>query len=780
MEEIKETRDFSNPYINNNSLPIIVLTNSIIFPRPDEFRLDITKSEEFLAIEESEREFNSELLLVVPINGSNTEFEPIALRVRCVFKISASPTSYKARFKTFERVKLGEIVFSKKFRIYHYEEAFAPFEDRDELDITMGLLNKAIEGNEEIVRYYRDKSDALNIAKSNYSYFTDFIGDTLPDITYNQKKQLFVEVSVLKRMILIMQIINKRSFVKDIESKITNEVNKSINGAQREYYLREKIKAIQNELGDKVKKDEEADELRELINAKDMPQAIKDKALNELKKYIASSSMSPDSNVSRNYLDLIVDLPWNTYSQDESDLKKVQQILDEDHFGLDKVKERILEFLSVAIKTKKNPKMILCLYGPPGVGKTSLGMSIARALNKKFVKTSLGGIRDEAEIRGHRRTYVGALPGRILKGLKDAGTSNPVFLIDEIDKLTQDRQGDPASAMLEVFDPEQNFAFIDNYLEEPYDLSKVFFLATANYIENIPEALRDRIELIELNSYTEYEKFQIAKLHLIPKLLKDNSLNEDELTITDDVIFELIRKYTREAGVRELSRNIESLIRKGIKEMLLNDSKAVYIDSSKLESYLGREKYSYNEQDHVDQVGVVNGLAYTAFGGDTLCIEVAMYPGNGQVVLTGKLGDVMKESAQTALSYVRSNATLYNIDPKLFTENNFHVHVPEGAVPKDGPSAGVTIATAILSALTHTKVNSNFGMTGEITLRGKVLPIGGLREKSIAALRSGLKQIFIPKDNEKDIVDIPEEVREKLAIVSVSSVSEIFETVFVK
>ncbi|HOE07184.1 MAG TPA: endopeptidase La, partial [Bacilli bacterium] len=437
------------------------------------------------------------------------------------------------------------------------------------------------------------------------------------------------------------------------------------------------------------------------------------------------------------------------------------------------VKERILEYLAVRIMTKKTPQAILCLVGPPGVGKTSLARSIATSLNKKFVKQSLGGVKDESEIRGHRRTYIGALPGRILQGMRRAGVINPVFLLDEVDKLSSDFRGDPSSALLEVLDSEQNKFFSDHYLEEPYDLSKVFFIATANYLENIPLPLRDRMEIVQLSSYTEYEKFEIAKRHLIDKQLRIHGLSKSDFELTDGALWSVIRDYTKEAGVRELERFIGTLIRKAIKTILLDKIDKVTIDADNIEQWLGKPKYVYNKVDDIDQIGVVTGLAYTQYGGDTLPVEVTYYKGQGRLVLTGKLGDVMKESAQAALSYVKANAIKFGIDPILFDENDVHVHVPEGAVPKDGPSAGVTIATAIISAFSHRLVNHKIGMTGEITLRGRVLPIGGLREKAIAAHRSGLGKILIPQENMKDIDEIPESVRKDLEIVSVLMIDDV-------
>ena len=504
-----------------------------------------------------------------------------------------------------------------------------------------------------------------------------------------------------------------------------------------------------------------------------MPEKIHKKALDELKRYSNTSYQMAESGIIKQYLDFMIALPWDKTTTDEADITKVQEILDKNHYGLDRVKERILEYLSVKIMTNRNPQTIICLVGPPGVGKTSLAKSISEALGRKFIKQSLGGVSDESEIRGHRRTYIGALPGRILKGMKDAGTINPVFLLDEIDKMTSNYRGDPASAMLEVLDPEQNSHFSDNYLEEEYDLSQVMFITTANDLGGIPGPLRDRMEIIELSSYTEYEKFNIAKTHLIGRELEVHGLKPEMLNITDSALKKIISGWTREAGVRELDRMIGTICRKAVKKILVEKLPSVDVTEENISDYLGKIRFFNNENREEDQVGIVTGLAYTSFGGDTLDIEVTYYKGKGALVLTGKLGDVMKESCMAALSYVRAHAEEFGIDPAKFAENDIHVHVPEGAVPKDGPSAGVTITTAIVSALTGRKVSSHLGMTGEVTLRGAVLPIGGLKEKAIAAKRSGLTTILIPEENERDIEDIPEEVREELKIIPVKNVKDV-------
>lgn len=608
---------------------------------------------------------------------------------------------------------------------------------------------------------------------------TDVFAFNLP-LDYNSKLKYLNTIDTTERMISILKDLRHEKAVKEIEDEIDNKVRQNVNESQKEFYLREKMKVIQEELGDKVRKESDIEELRNKIKQCKMPKEMEEKALQELSRYSMLNAASGESGISRTYLDFIVSLPWSNSSEDTKDILKAKEQLDKDHYGLDKVKDRILEYLSVCIMTNKTPQAILCLVGPPGVGKTSLAKSIALALNKKFIKQSLGGVKDESEIRGHRRTYLGALPGRILQGMKKAGTINPVFLLDEVDKLTSDYRGDPASALLEVLDSEQNKWFSDNYLEEPYDLSKVFFIATANYLDHIPAPLRDRLEIVELSSYTEFEKFEIAKRHLIDKQLNIHGLSKADFILTDQALWLMIREYTREAGVRELERLIGTLVRKAIKSILMKESTPITIDENNITSWLGKPKFTYNKLDLEDQIGIVTGLAYTQYGGDTLPIEATSYSGDGKLLLTGKLGDVMKESGQAAFSYVKNNAEKLNIDKDIFKTNDIHIHVPEGAVPKDGPSAGVALTTAIASLLSKRKIDHTIGMTGEITLRGRVLPIGGLREKSIAAHRSGLKTILIPKENVKDIEDIPQSVLENLKIIPVSTIDEVLDIALLK
>jgi ATP-dependent Lon protease len=602
--------------------------------------------------------------------------------------------------------------------------------------------------------------------------FADVIAANLP-LKLAQKQELLEINSLKSRFLKLIEILNNEQEVLGLEKKIGQRVKKSMEKTQKEYYLREQMKAIQKELGDKEGRSGEVSSLREKIEEIKMPESVKEKALKELDRYEKMPANSAESSVLRNYLDWLIQLPWTYETEDQLDVLRAEEILNEDHYGLEKVKERVLEYLAVQQLTRELKGPILCLAGPPGVGKTSLARSIARSLNRKFVRISLGGVRDEAEIRGHRRTYVGAMPGRIIQGMKKSGSINPVFLLDEIDKMANDFRGDPSSALLEVLDPEQNSTFSDHYIEEPYDLSKVMFITTANNISTIPGPLLDRMEIISIAGYTEIEKVQIAKSYLLPKQMKDHGLTKGKLQVKDEAIQKLVRYYTREAGVRSLERQLATLCRKTAKLIVSSNRKKVILTAKKVEEMLGKPRFRYGLAEVEDQVGAATGLAYTAVGGDTLSIEVSIAPGKGKLTLTGKLGDVMKESAQAAFSYIRSRSEELTIDPSFHEKNDIHIHVPEGATPKDGPSAGITMATALISALTGRKVKKEVGMTGEITLRGRVLPIGGLKEKSMSAHRAGLTTIIIPKDNEKDLEDIPESVRNDLQFILVSHLDEV-------
>ncbi len=764
----------------SKSLPAIVVRGTVPIPNND-FRIEVGRKVSLKALEEAEKNFGSYALVLIQKNPLIEEptiddIEAYGALVKVQMKIKLPNDAYKVKLQVISRIKVKEYFLTDPYFVVEYQEHDTIAQNVDEEVTLIKMIVQEVANNAQTILVPNNQV----LEKVQQGLSTEKICDIIvfnlktPD---QQKYKYLEEANLNNRLRMLLEDINKQKMIVDLEQKINDEIKKSIDENQKEYYLREKMRAIQNELGDKAKKEEEIDEFRKKILAAKMPKNIEEKALAELSKYQSTPSSMAESQIIKNYLDLLVELPWKKASKDNYDLKKVMEKLDEQHYGLEVVKERIIEYLAVKIMTKRNPQTILCFAGPPGVGKTSLAISIAEALGRKFVKQSLGGVRDESEIRGHRRTYIGALPGRIIKGMRDAGTVNPVFLLDEIDKMASDYKGDPASAMLEVLDPEQNAKFSDHYLEEPYDLSQVLFITTANYLENVPAPLRDRMEIVELSSYTEQEKHKIAVKHLVPKQLKAHGITTNEFTIDDASVYYIIRHYTREAGVRELNRYIGSLIRKSIKDILMKKETSVSITLKNIEGYIGKPKYTHNNSDKQDQIGVATGLAYTAFGGDTLPVEVTYYKGSGKLVLTGKLGDVMKESAMTALSFIKSNAKKYGIDEDIFNNNDFHIHVPEGAIPKDGPSAGITMATAIYSAATQRLIKKEVGMTGEITLRGYVLPIGGLKEKSIAAHRSGLKTIIIPKDNTKDVDDIPEEVRNALEIIPVENVNDVFQIV---
>ncbi|MED1952602.1 endopeptidase La [Brevibacillus centrosporus] len=607
----------------------------------------------------------------------------------------------------------------------------------------------------------------------------DVIASHLP-LKMKDKQEILETINIQERLEILLTILNNEREVLELERKIGNRVKKQMERTQKEYYLREQMKAIQKELGDKDGRQSEVDELRAQLEKSDAPERIKTKIEKELERLEKMPSTSAEGSVIRTYIDTLFALPWTKTTEDNLDIKHAEEVLDEDHYGLEKPKERVLEYLAVQKLVNSMRGPILCLVGPPGVGKTSLARSVARALGREFVRISLGGVRDEAEIRGHRRTYVGALPGRIIQGMKQAGTINPVFLLDEIDKLASDFRGDPASALLEVLDPNQNDKFSDHYIEETYDLTNVMFITTANSLDTIPRPLLDRMEVISISGYTELEKLNILRGYLLPKQMEDHGLGKDKLQINEDAMLKLVRLYTREAGVRNLNREAANVCRKAAKIIVSGEKKRVVVTAKTLEALLGKPRYRYGLAEKQDQVGSVTGLAWTQAGGDTLNVEVSILAGKGKLTLTGQLGDVMKESAQAAFSYIRSRANEWGIDPDFHEKNDIHIHVPEGAIPKDGPSAGITMATALVSALTGIPVKKEVGMTGEITLRGRVLPIGGLKEKCMSAHRAGLTTIILPKDNEKDIEDIPESVREALTFYPVEHLDEVLQHALTK
>ncbi|KJD46123.1 endopeptidase La [Paenibacillus terrae] len=595
-----------------------------------------------------------------------------------------------------------------------------------------------------------------------------------------EKQDILETIDVTQRLEKLLDILNNEREVLELERKINQRVKKQMEKTQKEYYLREQMKAIQKELGEKEGRAGEVEELRNQLSELELPAPVKEKVEKEIDRLEKMPASSAEGGVIRNYVDWLLSLPWNKFTDDDLDIVKAEEVLNDDHYGLDKPKERVLEYLAVRklVKTIKGP--ILCLVGPPGVGKTSLARSIAKSMGREFVRISLGGVRDEAEIRGHRRTYVGAMPGRIIQGMKTAGTSNPVFLLDEIDKMASDFRGDPSAALLEVLDPEQNNTFSDHFVELPFDLSNVMFVTTANAAHNIPRPLMDRMETLYIPGYTELEKLEIANRYLLPKQKREHGLEEEQLDIGEDTLLRVIREYTRESGVRNLEQQMASLCRKAAKSVVSGGEGPIRITPDNLKDYLGVAKFRYGVAELEDQIGTVTGLAWTEVGGETLMIEVTVVPGSGKLILTGKLGDVMKESAQAAFSYTRSKAVELGIATDFYEKNDIHIHIPEGAIPKDGPSAGITIATALISALTNRHVSKDVAMTGEITLRGRVLPIGGLKEKSLAAHRAGYKKILLPKDNERDLKDIPDSIRQDVEFVPVAHMDQVLKHALVE
>jgi ATP-dependent Lon protease len=629
-------------------------------------------------------------------------------------------------------------------------------------------INKKI--SSETINNIKKLSDASHIADNIAAHIT---------ATISEKQQIFETLDVKKRLNDIIKIMDNETSIIGVEKRIRGRVKTQMEKTQREYYLNEQLKAIQKELGEIEDGKDETSSLNKSILKSKMPKDVEKKCLTELKKLKNMSPMSAEATVIRNYLDWMIDLPWYKKSEVDIDLKKALAVLDSDHFGLQKVKERIIEFLAVQKRMDKIKGPILCLVGPPGVGKTSLGKSIAKATNREFVRVSVGGMRDEAEIRGHRRTYIGSLPGKIIQMMKKAGTKNPLILLDEIDKIGNDYRGDPSSALLEALDPEQNSTFNDHYLEVDYDLSDVMFVTTANTLNILPPLL-DRMEVIRLAGYTEDEKVNIANKYLLPKQIRDNGVKEKEMTLSEDIIKEIIRSYTKESGVRNLEREISKVARKVVKKVVSGEEKEVKIDLTNLHDYLGIQKFKFGELEANDKIGVVTGLAWTEYGGEILKIETVTMPGKGRMQITGKLGDVMQESIKAAKSFVRSKSLEYGIIPPLFEKNDFHIHVPEGATPKDGPSAGIGMVTSIVSAITNIPVRKDVAMTGEVTLTGQVLPIGGLKEKLLAAHRTGIKQVLIPKENEKDLVDMPKKIIDDIKITPVEHADEVLKIALTK
>ncbi|MDB9941094.1 endopeptidase La [Candidatus Pelagibacter sp.] len=677
-----------------------------------------------------------------------------------------------------KRVKILNFKDNEKFIICeyaHHHDVLTKDEDLIPLAMTavrrlekLTSINKKV--SSETINNIKKLTDASHIADNIASHLT---------ATISEKQQIFETIDVKKRLNSIIKIMENETSIIGVEKKIRGRVKTQMEKTQREYYLNEQLKAIQKELGEIEDGKDETSSLNKLIIKAKMPKDVEKKCMAELKKLKNMSPMSAEATVIRNYLDWMTDLPWYKKSQVDIDLKKALSVLDADHFGLEKVKERIIEFLAVQKRMEKIKGPILCLVGPPGVGKTSLGKSIAKATNREFVRVSVGGMRDEAEIRGHRRTYIGSLPGKIIQMMKKAGTKNPLILLDEIDKIGNDYRGDPSSALLEALDPEQNTTFNDHYLEVDYDLSDVMFVTTANTLNILPPLL-DRMEVIRLAGYTEDEKINIANKYLLPKQVKDNGVKENEMTLSEDIIKEIIQSYTKESGVRNLEREISKVARKVVKKVVSGEEKEVKIDLKNLPDYLGIQKFKFGELESEDKIGVVTGLAWTEYGGEILKIETVIMPGKGRMQITGKLGDVMQESIKAAKSFIRSKSLDYGIIPPLFEKKDFHIHVPEGATPKDGPSAGIGMVTSIVSAITNNPVRRDVAMTGEVTLTGQVLPIGGLKEKLLAAHRAGIKQVIIPKENEKDLVDMPKKIIDDIKITPVEHADEVLKIALTK
>lgn len=762
----------------NEKLLVLIINDMVIFPN-NEVRIEYDNLYDKQMIEIVDRIEDKLMLIVNPIDEANinvTSFPKYGVLGKLKLKMNVPNGKTRIVIEGIERVEISSYVEDGNFYKANYKDI--TIEDTEEDNNYFTLLTKSLEKYISKVPYMGNAIMSQLGGLDNLSDLCDLIVSFLP-IGYEQKKKYVVTIDPIERAKLLIEDMSRDLKFVELEQKIESQVEKELDDSQKEYFLREKIKLMQKELGESNNKDIEIERLSKKISRLKCSSKVRGKIKRELDRYDSLNSHSPELGMVREYLDWMINLPWNCYTKDTDDLVKVKNILDSSHYALEEVKDRILEYLAVKQNTNNLRSPIICLVGPPGVGKTSLALSIAKSLNRKSAKISVGGINDEAEIVGHRRTYIGANPGRIIQGIRKAGTTNPVFIIDEIDKMTKDIKGDPASSLLEVLDPEQNNKFSDHYIEEEFDLSNVMFIATANYVEQIPYELRDRLEIINISSYTEYEKLDIAKNHLVPKQLEEHGLTSLQVRIDDSALMTLIRNYTKEAGVRELERIIARLFRKIVKKILLSEDIAFYeINDEMIEALIGKSKYSYTETSKEDEVGVVNGMAYTVFGGDILPIEATLFKGKGNLFHTGSLGEVMQESCHIALDYIKSNVDKFGIDNELLENNDIHIHVPEGAVNKDGPSAGVTITTTLISLFTGKKVSKNIAMTGEITLRGRVLAIGGLKEKVIGTHRAGIKTIIIPNENEKDLEEIPEEIKKDIEFVMVSNYCEIFNFIF--
>ena len=771
--------------IEKKTLPLIPLRGISMFPHMV-VHFDIGRDKSIKALEKAMMD-DSEILLCTQKDPKVNEpsiddfyHTGTIAKVKQMLKLPGG--SIRVLVEGVNRGKVIDIIQEEPYFITEVEELKYEEEDIEKDSTTEAAMRLVVNDFEEYISYNDRISSEILIT------ITDIedpgrLADVIASYIYlkpEDDQKILESFDFYERLELLHIMLQEEIEVLKIEDQINQRVKKQINKVQKEYYLKEQIKAIQKELGQDDDIIVEAEEYEEKINGIKMPKEVKEKAMKEVERLLRLSSHSPETGVIRTYLDWIIDLPWNKETKDKIDIKKSRDILNEEHYGLTDVKERILEFIAIKKLTNSMKGPIICLVGPPGVGKTSIARSIAKSLNKKFVRMSLGGVRDEAEIRGHRRTYIGSMPGSIINSMKKAGTKNPVFLFDEIDKLSSDYRGDPASALLEVLDPEQNVTFTDHYLDVPFDLSKVLFITTANTTATIPGPLLDRMEVIRISGYTEEEKLQIALNHLLPKQIKEHGLSEDNLIVSESAVRSIINNYTREAGVRNLERNIANICRKSAKRIVEENKKKIRINNNNLSNYLGAEKYRFDTLEEENQIGVANGLAWTAVGGETLSVEVNSMKGTGKIQLTGKLGDVMKESAMAAISYIRANSNTLGIEENFHKEMDIHIHVPEGAIPKDGPSAGITIATAVISALSNRPIKREVAMTGEITLRGRVLPVGGIKEKILAANRMGIKKVLLPLENKKDLEEIPDKIRRKMKFVPVKNMEQVIEQALIE
>ena len=761
---------------------VIPLRGMIVFPHT-ESPLDLGRKFSVNAAQESARD-NKEVLLAfqksaetdMPSADNLYEYGVVAKVKRT---ITLPNEGLRVLVTSLRPVKINEYHITEERITATYEEVPEAQYDADELEVKIRALRHQFEG-------YLKRSSRIGAEQLGQIMNADPLIRQLNmmcnylNVKLEERYALLAERDVEKRIDMMLELIIRETSFAELERELGEKVKAQVDKSQKEYYLREKMKVISDELGEGESRSEEVQAFKEKLDALNVSDEIREKIEKQINQLLKVSNMSPEYSVLRNYVETVLDLPWNKYSEDCLDIKHAGKVLDRDHYGLEKVKERILESLAVRQLRNDNKGSILCLVGPPGVGKTSLARSIAEALNREYVRISLGGVRDEAEIRGHRRTYVGAMPGRIIRGMMEAGTANPVFLMDEIDKMTTDFRGDPSSALLEVLDPAQNNTFSDHFIELPFDLSKVLFITTANSLQNISQPLLDRMEIIEVASYIEDEKVQIAQRYLLPKQLKEHGLKEKQVYISSNTMLHIIRDYTREAGVRNLERQLAAICRKAAREVLEKDKKRVRIDLHNLERYLGKAKYLRNLEELQDEVGKVTGMAWTSVGGETLNIEVNTFPGKSELLLTGQMGDVMKESARLGLSYIRSIGDELGIEPEFFEKHSIHIHIPEGATPKDGPSAGISMATAVISALTKRAVRKEFAMTGELTLRGKVLPVGGIREKVLAAHRAGCTKIILPVENKKDTEEIPADILKELEFYPVQTLQQVLELALVE